>query len=239
MTKYILAIDDDPERYESLADLVKPHGIEIVVTHTPTEQDMVGDKFFAVFLDHDMPTVGTVFAEQISVHKPVCVSSANRTGALRIANILRNRGVKFVIMSALDACPEERWLGWVLDHAYRTAPPNTTPLTEYSELCKQSVWKTYTGVEFVMPEYQPYVNLLWEYVQVLRSDLGHPDAELRQSKIGSYEVGMADKMSWFSVTVSDAKPKLYWGCMPKPIGGLDDLRKHLQWHLRTLHSREM
>jgi hypothetical protein len=63
--------------------------------------------------------LGPQFVAHLPAGMPVCVSSANRAGAKVIAAKLRDYGLPHVVMSALDVSPDERWLGWALDLAWR------------------------------------------------------------------------------------------------------------------------
>lgn len=124
MTPWVafLAIDDDRDRYTELARRLAPHRVAVLVMHevrrverrlstTSTALPLVG-----VFLDRDMPErLGEDWVAHLPVELPVCVSSVNRDGARTIAARLRGRGIHHVVMSALDASPEERWIGWALD----------------------------------------------------------------------------------------------------------------------------
>lgn len=124
MTPWVtfLAIDDDRERYVELARRLAPHRVAVLVMHevarverrlstTSTALPLVG-----VFLDRDMPErLGEDWVARLPVELPMCVSSANRIMARVVAARLRGRGIHHVVMSALDASPEERWIGWALD----------------------------------------------------------------------------------------------------------------------------
>jgi hypothetical protein len=117
-----VAIDDDPERYRHIADRLEPHAINVWCSDVPSavlarlkQPDVVG-----AFLDHDMPRwLGPQFVPHLPAGMPVCVSSVNRPGARAIVERLRAYGLPHVVMSAIDASPEERWLGWALDLAWR------------------------------------------------------------------------------------------------------------------------
>lgn len=121
--KILLAIDDDPCRYDHLARLLRKHDILTVTVQNPdgAEQIIESGLVFAVMLDHDMPTWnGTHYANNVLPGKnlPVCISSANRDGAANIAKILREKNVNYVIFSAVETQPDYIWLGWVLNLAY-------------------------------------------------------------------------------------------------------------------------
>ena len=60
MSSIILAIDDNPERYDILAGMLFRHGIAVVCVQNPNAVNMIlkgplGVKM--ILLDHDMPTV--------------------------------------------------------------------------------------------------------------------------------------------------------------------------------------
>ena len=121
--KILLAIDDDPCRYDHLARLLRKHDILTVTVQNPdgAEQVIESGLVFAVMLDHDMQTwEGTYYAEHVSPNKklPVCISSANREGAANIAKILQANNIHYTVFSATETQPDYIWLGWVLDLAY-------------------------------------------------------------------------------------------------------------------------
>jgi len=125
--KIVLAIDDDPARYQSLSRKLAHHGLVVAVVQNPDAVDMLLDSghVVAVFLDHDMPEWdGQHYAREILAVRnvPVCVSSANHAGARAIAEILREYEVPFSVISVTETAADERWLGWLLDLVYRKAP---------------------------------------------------------------------------------------------------------------------
>ncbi len=116
----LIAIDDDADRYADLARRLAPHRVAVVVGHEVAHVERMlaarrGAPIVGVMLDRDMPErVGEDWVPHLPA-LPVCVSSANRHMARVVAARLRDRGLPCVVMSALDASPEERWLGWALD----------------------------------------------------------------------------------------------------------------------------
>ncbi len=118
----LVAIDDDPERYWHLAARLEPHAVDLWCSDVPSAvlQRVKNPDVVGVFLDHDMPRwLGPQFVPHLPAGMPVCVASANRIGAKVIASKLTEYGLPHVVMSAIDASPEERWLGWALDLAWR------------------------------------------------------------------------------------------------------------------------
>ncbi len=122
----LLAIDDQPERYEDLARRLALHRVDVVAVHTVCDVrwalagNVCAGPIVGLFLDFDMPErTGLEWVPELPA-LPICVSSVNRQGARSIIEALRARGLPHVVMSALDAMPEERWLGWALDLVWRT-----------------------------------------------------------------------------------------------------------------------
>lgn len=128
--RILMAIDDDPLRYQHLADLLLRHDVVVAVVQNPDAADMLlnSGTVFAVMLDHDMPGwTGQHYAREVLAHRmvPVCVSSANHGGAKEIANILREFAVPHTIISVTETAADERWLGWLLHELYKK--PVETP----------------------------------------------------------------------------------------------------------------
>ena len=127
--KVLLAIDDDPARYQHLSRRLARHEVLVAVVQNPDAADILLDsgKVFAVMLDHDMPEWnGQHYAREVLGPRstPVCVSSANHAGARAIAAILAEFAVPHTIISVTETAAEERWLGWLLDHLYgKPLPP--------------------------------------------------------------------------------------------------------------------
>ena len=122
----LLAIDDDRDRYAELARRLAPHRVSVLVMHAvaDVERSLAAERpelpIVGVFLDRDMPErVGEDWVPHLPPDLPVCVSSANRVMARVVAARLRDRGIRHVVMSALDASPEWPWVGWALDVVWR------------------------------------------------------------------------------------------------------------------------
>ncbi len=139
----VLAIDDSPERYETLSAKLNKHGLVLMCAQHPSSVRMVieSGQVLVALLDHDMPTYeyddetnalkvnqrynGQYFAhwlgevkEELTSPEMVLISSANTQGSQSIAEILRQNNIPHKIMSVLESCPEERWLGAILDAYY-------------------------------------------------------------------------------------------------------------------------
>lgn len=116
--KIVIAIDDCPERYQTLARSLKEREILLVTVQNPEAVLMLLDwNPIGILLDHDMPNWdGQYYAREILREKniPVCITSANHSGAKQIANILKETEVPCKIISVLETSPEERWIGWIL-----------------------------------------------------------------------------------------------------------------------------
>jgi CheY-like chemotaxis protein len=130
----VLAIDDDPARYQHLARKLEKHDMVVLGVQNPDAANMVlnSKKVVAVFLDHDMPEWdGQYYAREVlsTRNVPVCISSANHAGAQAIAAILREYEVPCTTISVTETAADERWLGWVLDLAYSLKPASPPPST--------------------------------------------------------------------------------------------------------------
>lgn len=121
--RVLLAVDDDPARYQHLARKLARHGIVVAVVQNPDAADILLDSgsVFAAMLDHDMPGWdGQHYAREVFGPRsvPVCVSSANPSGAKAISTILAEFAVPHTIISVMETAVDERWIGWVLDVYY-------------------------------------------------------------------------------------------------------------------------
>lgn len=130
MKDIVLAIDDSPERYEHLSDKLAAHNILLVPLQNPTGARIIlrSNRVLCVLLDHDMPSVcpetgdvfhdwsGQYFANEVlPVAIPVVITSANRVGAAKIADIILDQGGSSCRISVIETAAEERWLGFILD----------------------------------------------------------------------------------------------------------------------------
>lgn len=130
----LLAIDDDPARYQYLSRRLARHEVAVAVVQNPDAASILLDsgKVFAVMLDHDMPEWnGQYYAREVlgSRTVPVCVSSANRAGARAIADILADFAVPHTVISVAETAADERWLGWLLDLLYGVDVLSTGPVS--------------------------------------------------------------------------------------------------------------
>lgn len=142
--KVLLAIDDDPARYQHLSRKLERHGIIVACVQNPDAVEILLDSgaVFAVMLDHDMPEWdGQHYAREILSARsvPVCVSSANHAGARAIASILSEYGTPYTIISVTETAADERWLGWVLDALYgERVPPDLSLSHRIAVRCKRA-----------------------------------------------------------------------------------------------------
>lgn len=128
MTPHLLAIDNDPERYNHLHALLSMRGVELSVVCCATCVARPLPTATAVLLDFDlnngdpcgcgaMPEhanalalVDAVAAAGVPV---VVVSGSTLENRRALAVVLRARGATFTLISALETDPELRWLGWL------------------------------------------------------------------------------------------------------------------------------
>ena len=132
--KVLLAIDDDPARYQHLSRRLARHEVVVAVVQNPDAADILLDSgaVFAVMLDHDMPEWdGQHYAREVLGPRsvPVCVSSANPSGAKAISTILTEFAVPHTIISVVETAADERWLGWVLDLLYGVSSGPSGPVS--------------------------------------------------------------------------------------------------------------
>lgn len=139
----VVAYDDSPERYDTLARKAALLGWVVVCVEHPIALTQILDNHdpIAVLLDHDVRPVAVdvyegdiiagIDAREYSGHDvardilagrsvPVIVSSANRPGAARIYATLKEAGVPVRVISVLESAPEERWLGALAEYAVRS-----------------------------------------------------------------------------------------------------------------------
>lgn len=131
MKNILLIIDDQPERYDYLADLLKDNNLplSIVILSDPVSVDILlrSNSIMLIMLDYDIPYLNTDREVDFSCNgesyakmiidtfgdsaPPIIISSANNAGAKALSMMLSGAGLKMKIMSCRDICPEERWIG--------------------------------------------------------------------------------------------------------------------------------
>ena len=119
----VLAIDDMPERYVELSEMLKGIGLVTVCVQHPVSAKTILDSgcVCAVLLDHDMPQWdGQYYAKEILCWHPIpiCISSANPWGAEKIEQILLSKGTPAAKISAMRHNAPELWYRWVLTNAF-------------------------------------------------------------------------------------------------------------------------
>lgn len=125
---HLLAIDDDPGRYDHLADLLTARGVSLSVACCSACVVRLLPTASAVLLDYDLDggetcTCGAVpdranglgFVDAIAAARvPVVVVSASALANRKaLAAALRENGATVTLLSASDPDPELRWLGWL------------------------------------------------------------------------------------------------------------------------------
>ena len=125
---HLLAIDDDPGRYDHLADLLTARGVSLSVACCSACVARLLPTASAVLLDFDLDggetcTCGAVpdranglgFVDAIAAFNvPVIITSASaRTNRHALFDVLVARNVFTTMLSASDPDPELRWLGWL------------------------------------------------------------------------------------------------------------------------------
>lgn len=99
MIRFVLAIDDSPERYTELSHLLNQDGILLVCMQNPQAVSnflQTNANIIAILLDHDMPAVnddheifhdwnGSYYLREVLPTKiPVIITSANNTASPRM-----------------------------------------------------------------------------------------------------------------------------------------------------------
>lgn len=120
----VLAIDDMPERYVKLSDMLKGVGLVTVCVQHPISAAAILNSgcVCGVLLDHDMPHWdGQYYANEIlpkHKHIPVCISSANPWGADKIEHILLSQGRAPAKISAIRQNAPELWYRWAITNVF-------------------------------------------------------------------------------------------------------------------------
>lgn len=125
---HLLAIDDDPGRYDHLADLLTARGVSLSVACCSACVARLLPAASAVLLDYDldggeacgcrtMPerARAIVYVDAIAAAKVpvVVVSTSARPNRRALIDALVAREVYTAIFPASDPDPELRWLGWL------------------------------------------------------------------------------------------------------------------------------
>ena len=125
---HLLAIDDDPGRYDHLAVLLSARGVSLSVACCSACVARLLPTASAVLLDYDLDGgeacgCGTMpeqanalsYVDAIAAAKvPVVVVSASALANRKaLATALRESGATLTLLSASDLDPELRWLGWL------------------------------------------------------------------------------------------------------------------------------
>lgn len=129
MPDIVLAIDDNPERYQDLQNLLfNEDGILLIALNNPQGVEMLLSTgcVMCVLLDHDMPTVengaltlqydGVWFARNVLGPRPlpVCVTSANTVGSRNISDVLDEYAVPHIQIPIANPRHTEEWRKFVL-----------------------------------------------------------------------------------------------------------------------------
>jgi CheY-like chemotaxis protein len=130
----ILAIDDDPERFDGLRTFLgrrEQRGADPVRFEVATCARCVADLLphaTAILLDYDLDgcegcvrcrrdqgaAKGTDHLDAVAaLGVPVIVVSANATGGQIMFRRLREAGARVTLIRVLETEPEIRWLGWL------------------------------------------------------------------------------------------------------------------------------
>ena len=126
--KFIFAVDDDPGRYEHFGRLLEARGWRLVVGCCPACVSRWADKASAIMLDHDLDGAETcacgaeivwdnsrMYLDEVAAAAvPVIISSASSRSNVRfLSEWLLAAGCCYTTISAVDADPELKWLGWL------------------------------------------------------------------------------------------------------------------------------
>lgn len=118
----ILAIDDEPYRYQMFSRKAARFGWTIIPVDRPAMIEavlmMYEDRILAVMLDHDMPGKdGKEIAEEFLAPRsiPVIITTNSTPGAKRIAAVLDEYGVPYWIAAAMGMLRDEHWMDILLE----------------------------------------------------------------------------------------------------------------------------
>lgn len=166
-TLLVVAVDDDPARYDELARRASSFLGWIVVTVEHPDAlaqilDYNRDSVLAVLLDHDLrdlrgdPYTGLQVANEVLLHRnvPVIVTSANRAGAKAISAALAEYAVEHRVISVVETAPEERWIGVLAEWAAMRA--RRSQIEPVTDMGPRDAGSTHNRVgESVEPEPRP------------------------------------------------------------------------------------
>jgi CheY-like chemotaxis protein len=115
----VLAIDDMPERYVKLGDMLRSVGLVMVCVQNPVSANTIigSGCVCAILLDHDMPHWdGQYYAREVVslTNLPICISSANPWGSDKIKDILIDLGMTPTKIAATHINAPNLWYNWVL-----------------------------------------------------------------------------------------------------------------------------
>jgi len=129
MNKFVLAIDDNPERYDVLTDRLAPFGYTLICMQNPWAVKMFirRNPTAAILLDHDMPSVvegeihhewnGMYYLENVLFGTSnVIITSANPVASSRMLEYAR--GLDGMIVTQIPVTQKnhvDQWVSFILD----------------------------------------------------------------------------------------------------------------------------
>lgn len=178
--KILLAVDDDPSRYEKLSQVLREYKIVLACVQNPIAAKILLDSgsVIGAFLDHDMPYWdGQHYAREVFGPRsfPVCVTSGNPVGADSISEILTDFGVWHQIIPASRSDATALWKDWVLG-IYRD---DNAPSEILKKIVREGTLRY--GSEPLLEERSGWNDLLW--------NLPHERMEIRVRDDG--------KINWY------------------------------------------
>lgn len=122
-TSFLLAIDDDRDRYDHLLRLVKKQvGLRVACCPEEVATQLRDPNLVGIFLDYDLDNFcrahkglkGTTYLDAVAAARvPVVVSSANYIGSRDLYTALKDAGVSVFFAPASETRdPEFSWLGF-------------------------------------------------------------------------------------------------------------------------------